>query len=121
MSPIYQTSFGPDGNCYQACVASLLDKTLEEVPDLSGPSWPTLLRRWLGTQGKVLCFLPGGGRLLEESTCPAGLSILSQRVRDGSIHAVVCNDGEIVHDPSPRPFSSPKFSSELWTIIRNKT
>jgi hypothetical protein len=32
MTPVYQTKHGPpDGNCFAACVASLLDRTIEEV------------------------------------------------------------------------------------------
>src|SRR6266498_3643126 len=32
MTPVYQTRHGPpDGNCFAACVASLLDRRIEEV------------------------------------------------------------------------------------------
>jgi hypothetical protein len=31
MTPVYQTKHGADGNCMAACVASLLDKRIEDV------------------------------------------------------------------------------------------
>jgi len=33
MKPVHQTSFYPAGNCYAACVASILELPVEEVPD----------------------------------------------------------------------------------------
>lgn len=33
MKPVLQTTFYPKGNCYAACVASILELPLSEVPD----------------------------------------------------------------------------------------
>lgn len=33
MKPVHQTTFYPQGNCYAACVASILELQLSEVPD----------------------------------------------------------------------------------------
>lgn len=42
VKPVLQTRFGPppEGNCYAACLASLLEIPLDRVPDdLTGPDW----------------------------------------------------------------------------------
>lgn len=108
MKPVYQTTFGPSGNCFAACVASILGCRLRDVPRL-GKRWTRQLRSWLRRQGLDVLFVRGEP--------PEGLAIAGQRVVDGSIHSVVCRDGEIIHDPSPRPFSDPRFPVELWTVI----
>jgi hypothetical protein len=48
MTPVYQTKQYPAGNCFAACVASVLDKKIEDVDvDVAscGDSWPTLIAR----------------------------------------------------------------------------
>jgi hypothetical protein len=88
------------------------------VPDLTGDRWASALRRWLAARGRRVEFRPGDGRpLRDQADPPAGLAIAGQRVRDGSVHAVVCDGGAIVHDPSPRPFGHPRWPVVLWTII----
>jgi len=54
MKPVDQTRFGfPDGNCFAACVASLLDIGIEDVPDLGNwdSDWTRPLNRWLAGRG----------------------------------------------------------------------
>ncbi len=91
MIPVYQTVHGPRGNCYAACIASIL-----EVP---------------------LDALPARATLAAWDEPPAGYGIASMRVRDNSIHAVVCLDGKIVHDPAGRPFAQPEDPVLLWTTL----
>lgn len=72
MRPIRQTRFGwPSGNCLLACVASILDLPLEEVPDgWSEEDWlarghtegywhslQLVLNDWLIAHGRVYCTL----------------------------------------------------------------
>ena len=109
MTPILQTEFGPQGNCFRACVASILDVPLEEVPDLRGDRmWGPKLREWLAGRGWCCEF--------REET-PAGWSIASVRLMDGSIHAVVCQDGDVVHDPNPRAFGLQRSKTLMWTAM----
>lgn len=56
MKPVTQTIIpGPDenrGNCFQACVASIFELPLEEVPDFcSIPRWEKWLETWLAERG----------------------------------------------------------------------
>jgi hypothetical protein len=116
--PVLQSVPGPDGDCYAACVASLLEIGLADVPELMGDRWASVLRRWLAVRGLRVDFSPGDGRpLADQSDPPRGHAIAGQRVLDGSVHAVVCHAGVIVHDPSPRPIGHPRWPVVLWTVI----
>jgi hypothetical protein len=121
--PVLQSVSGPDGDCFAACVASLLEVDLAAVPDLAaaGDRWASVLRRWLAARGLRVDFRPGDGRpLADQRNPPRGYAVVGQRGRDGSVHAVVCRDGRIVHDPSPRPVGHPRWPVVLWTIIEGK-
>jgi hypothetical protein len=118
---VLQAVPGPAGDCYAACVASLLEIELVEVPDLTGDRWASVLRRWLAARGLRVDFRPGDGRPLgDQADPPRGYAIAGQRVLDGSVHAVVCKGGAIVHDPSPRPVGHLRWPVVLWTLIEEK-
>lgn len=70
MTPVHQTSFYPQGNCYAACVASILDLPLSDVPDFvhdeSGgvrERWEEFTATWMAERGygilKVLPYFEG--------------------------------------------------------------
>lgn len=111
MKYVYQTT---NDNCYQACLASLLELSLESIPILDDFN---KIKIYLGTINKTIIFIPGDGHPLYASKYPLGFSILNQKTLNG-IHSVICESGIIIHDPSRRPFSDPKFLSILWSIIK---
>lgn len=111
MIPVRQTLFGPGGDCYPACLASLLDCRLADVPALDGPGWAARLRGWLAARGLRPVFLRGGGEP------PGGPCVASVRTVTGHAHAVVCDGGKIVHDPAPRPLATPSSPVLIWTVI----
>jgi hypothetical protein len=122
MRPVLQSRPGPGGDCYAACVASILEIELADVPELVGDRWASALRGWLAARGLCVDFRPGDGHPLADQPDPSlGYAIVGQRVLDGSVHAVVCRDGCIVHDPSPRPVGHPRWPVVLWTLIEGKT
>lgn len=48
MNPVEQTELtSPDGNCFAACVASILELSLTDVPDYKGPGWLDRWQDWL--------------------------------------------------------------------------
>lgn len=50
MIPVDQTTYGhTDGNCFSACVASILEIPIEEVPNTLGVN--AELMRWLAGRG----------------------------------------------------------------------
>lgn len=106
MKPVDQTTFGfPGGNCFSACVASLLEIGIDEVPYFMGApenEWFTRFREWLAPHGLWPLFMTLGN----DGWTPDGLYImggLSPRGTDPErhLHSVVARGGEIVHDPHP--------------------
>lgn len=113
MIRVDQTVFEvPGGNCFSACVASLLELPIEQVPYFMGDEpfdteprddwFPTLLD-WLEPRGWWAVPVP-----LNNDWRPSGLCILSGKSPRGDFdHSVVamgrgCGEPlEVVHDPHP--------------------
>lgn len=98
MVPVDQTTYGLlDGNCFSACVASILEISIEDVPIFLGPGGDLRFWQWLGAQGLAASLYRSA------SYVPPGFSIAggpSKRFA-GRMHACVALDGRIVHDPHP--------------------
>lgn len=104
MRPVDQTTFGhPGGNCFSACIASLLELPIEEVPYFMDESdgrapWDEQLDAWLETRGfYALHFnIQDPARML----WPKGYYIQVGKSPRGD-HAVVARRSDMVHDPNP--------------------
>lgn len=101
MKPIDQTTFGsPYGNCFQACVASILELPLEDVPHFcegDNPRWLLDLEEWLRPRGLA-------PMLVQAEGCPAlddAYGLLGGPSPRGCNHSVVVRGVEVVHDPHP--------------------
>lgn len=102
MKPVDQDIFindpqGRVGNCLQACVASLLEKDLTEVPHfaaLSDDTWFSEMCNWITDHGYEFddtgdC-VDFKNYVLAIGPSPRGVS-----------HAVIYYDGKLAHDPHP--------------------
>lgn len=108
MIPIRQDKFvAPDGtghgNCQSAAMASLLELPLADVIDTAD-----LLERGVGFWGPIADWLMERGYTMrfqsahDEDIDPSGFTIaMGPSPRGDFWHAVVCEDGVIVHDPHP--------------------
>lgn len=123
MKKVYQTRFGgldkpleEQGNCFQACVASILEIPLEDafdcIPFEEYPKsklfekqvWYLEFNKWLAGFGLASIFLEW------EPTTPKITTFLGYHIaefkrtppKDGMNHAVVIYNGEVVHDPNPQ-------------------
>lgn len=106
MKPVDQTTFGfPGGNCFSACVASILELPIEAVPyfmghtDVEAEGWEERFSEWLIEYGlySVTFLLHGDWR-------PPGFYILSgtsPRAKTDEMHSIVARRHEMVHDPHP--------------------
>ena len=51
VKPVYQTQFGmPNGNCFAACVASILELKIEDIPNfcaIGDENWLQLASNWM--------------------------------------------------------------------------
>jgi hypothetical protein len=118
MIPVDQTSLHrpgePPGNCFAACLASLLHVPLDSVPqprEGEGPEsdWASYWERiavFLAGRGFYLLLAPAAGVELESTAPLAGaeeaLAIAGGPTWRGNVHHVVVIRGrEIVHDPHP--------------------
>lgn len=113
MKPVLQTTFGiGTGNCFSACIASLLEVPIEEVPFFMGEDDPMqacdawlarfgfyLLRRWM-PQPLPTKELFEAIDELDGQGWPRGFYILAG-LNAGGPHTVVAQDTKIVHDPNP--------------------
>jgi hypothetical protein len=99
MRPVTQTIFHDDpdgrpGNCLQACIASLLDLPLDDVPHfLLHDDWTGALEQFLTAHGRRLHAQPASDH------CAYGMAWGPSK--RGVRHAVVWADGRMAHDPHP--------------------
>jgi hypothetical protein len=99
MKPVDQTSFGAyEGNCFSACVASILELDLDDVPFFMGEEdWSEALLKWCEDRRIAVDFstqfpAPAG------EICIVGGESPRHPTR---WHAVIMRDGALVHDPHP--------------------
>lgn len=118
MKPLMQTTFGcPGGNCMQACIASLLEVPITEVPDFCNMHpwelWHERLASWLDLKhGMGTLYNADVSKSLGNVTgyCILGVNPVGRDPKNIWLHAVV---GEArrnragtlmltpVHDPYP--------------------
>lgn len=112
MIPIDQTRFGlPGGNCFQACLASILELPLAEVPDAANADlseamgWFRVLRPWLALRGLgIVVIAPGQPSIWFTQGAILIAGGKSPRAPDhpeGYGHCVVMRNGTVLHDPHP--------------------
>lgn len=95
--PIKQTKFGdPDGNCLEACFASLTGIPLDEIPHFLNEGWFRSYSIWLRERGWALDYRHGG---LE--VAPDGYAIASGPANRGLEHSTIYLNGQLYHDPHP--------------------
>ena len=117
MIPVYQTTFGvPTGNCFAACLASLLETTLHELREFS-QFYSDYCQRyeneeihrkpdevtewWLKLIDVLRPFNRQPAFLNDPWMAPAGFAIAAGTGPRGHPHAVIVLNGELVHDPFP--------------------
>lgn len=87
------------GNCFAACIASILEVSCDDVDAclLLDDAW------W--ERAHYYCFYAGFALEWRQRDSridpPKGYAIAGGRSQRGMMHAVVALDGEIVHDPHP--------------------
>lgn len=109
MKPVQQekTESG-SGDCFAACIASLLEMPLEEVPNFcaEGEEWPINAINWYRGQGFAILEFdysdqPDSVAIAEMKSLGGYCIVSGQSSRFDCLHAVIYKDGELIHDPSP--------------------
>jgi hypothetical protein len=104
MKPVMQTNFGdPDGNCWNAVLASLLECPLEGIPFEVGrdPGYWQKYSQWLlSAYGLVLLDFRANWPK-QSPLVPKGHHGMSGPGPRDLVHSVVGLNGRILHDPHP--------------------
>jgi len=128
MKPVDQTLFGwPSGNCFAACVASILELPLDEVPNfmLNHETWFEDAYRWLAARGYSLLYVKrdavAAGQVDVRPLIDAGhyfiLGGLSPRSEH--LHCVIEHRNKIVHDPHPSRAGLVSVWEDFMVILPN--
>lgn len=105
MNKVMQTRTDEKGNCFSACLATMLGLQIEDVPnffDLSDGDddlWWASVREWLKPRNLGLLTINANQELLYKFP-GAYLIVAGKSIRD-RYHAVIYKNGEMVHDPHP--------------------
>jgi hypothetical protein len=105
MKPVFQTIPAPDGkgNCLQACIASILELSLEQVPHFAlwydSSDWHEKMNDWLMETAGIYEITVAANSMYLEQTY--GFAILNGMSERGVMHSVVIHNGLMVHDPYP--------------------
>lgn len=112
MKPVDQTVFGEGkGNCFAACVASILEIPLEEVPNFCGlhpepdGTWYREFLRWLSERGLAAMTqqFPGDPDSFMSwvRTCAPNIPWIAGGPTDRGLHCCVYVGDRLAHDPNP--------------------
>lgn len=106
MIPVKQTKTGDGGNCFRACVASILELSMEDVPDFCNENpdnWFVSFCDWLRQFGMTAMMIKAErwkgsySKILRDVDLLAGGK---SAIRD-NMHEVIYRNGEMIHDPAP--------------------
>ena len=94
---------GVCGNCFQACIASLLERPLEEVPHFCADNnWPLNFFEWLNEQGLFWLEVSFAAHGIDARADYMGHCVISGPSPRGDFqHSVIGLNGEYVFDPHP--------------------
>ncbi len=126
MIPVYQTRTvvnDGSGNCFNACVASILELPLRDVaqvlPTFKGNYWGEW-ERWANERGVQITYWPLG------EAPPKGFAIATgyggrvypddhEKAGEEILHAAVVFNGKVIHDPFPGAETFDRIQ-HYWTI-----
>lgn len=122
------------GDCIRACIATVMDTPCEQVPhfaDLGASPDEALasVRRWLGLRGFTVASFgfPGSEPISDVmdymgQANPGVTYLLFGQMRGGGDHVVVCQGGEMVHNPAwvPGRLHTPTTAGhwQIWVVVR---
>lgn len=113
-----QTKFGPkEGDCFAACIASLLGLDIDEVPDFGQgkKNWYRLFEEWLRCRRLAPLTVYGKSAII-----PKGVYYLAGgKSSRGIPHSVIYLNGEMVHDPHPDRDGLAEVTDYLFLVPLN--
>lgn len=114
MIPVTQDIFGEKGNCMAACVASIFELSLKQVPNFADPTtakgdWFRIFWEFVHSLGyePIYWSAEGEGSLIDFDNLPEHLMCIQPfylqcgPAERGFSHATVGWKGHVIHDPYP--------------------
>lgn len=103
---LHNPEAGINGDCFRACIASLLDLPIAEVPHFcNSETWFTDTQRFLSEKGYDY---PGGWEVSENPGIETFAGVDGYYIGSGpsprfpdAHHAVICKAGQVIFDPHP--------------------
>lgn len=100
MKPVRQRTVNPQyGDCFPACLASLLELPIEVIPNDHSEYWMQIQRIYLSQFGLEITYHDRKGPIWSES--PWIASVKSKNYPNGT-HAIIMQDSEVLFDPSTK-------------------
>lgn len=104
MKFVTQTVTGRHGNCFSACVASILEIPISQVPNYCAPGrsperWWRAFNKWLAPRGLWALRIVDYDHITPGYWIACGKTVRSRKNSPG--HAVVFRGGHFVWDPHP--------------------
>lgn len=95
-----------NGDCYRACICSILEKELEDIPNFQkdgNEKFAENLDKWISDSGfRLLEIVNSDSDYLKKAIKDCYVIASGTSPRDkNKLHAVVWYNGEVVHDPHP--------------------
>jgi hypothetical protein len=122
MIPIKQTKFGDEGNCFAACIASLLECDINCVPflgkDENWDEYNARLNVFLKENHQIIFY--SGEYVSENYSDFVNLDlrdsyyIVSGKAARGFEHAVIYKNSILVHDPHPDNSGIENINEIYW-------
>ena len=121
MKPVEQREFGEGkGDCFRACVASIFELLLDQVPHFckgDADNWWDRLQKWLKPRGFCAVPICKDDTILKDLT---GTScILSGPTTRGILHSVVRHGDGLVWDPHPEHTGLTKVKDIILFVARD--
>jgi hypothetical protein len=96
-------------NCFDACVASILNEDLSLFPNYKGEGWEIKIQRWLTEKyNKSILFIEYTDYVLD--SIPKDIPyIVSCELNEGGWHSRIFMNAELIFDPSPKIWPASAF------------
>jgi hypothetical protein len=101
MRKVYNSKDNAKGQCYEACIASLLNMPLDQIPLYKMPDHWIKMDKWLYEQGFVSLLIENKPGLDFQCNFPYIVALrLSLPYKPVAYHACIYQTGKLIHDPS---------------------
>lgn len=131
MIPVTQTREGSSGDCIAACIASILNLPLDQIPDVNGQVFKSIGGPWWVRLDDALHSLGYGILVMNVKSlhticpCPGSVCILLGKSIRGVGHAVVGKitdsiETEMIHDPHWDRTGLITVEHVMWLVVHTK-